>query len=111
MKEKELKEIFLRKCCRQFDISKEITKDDLELIMKAGQSAPSAKNRQPYYFVAIINRECRKEIYMAAENGRRKQFAVKSAFSLRTKGWLIRSFFDFFHPPGYYFENFSFDEK
>lgn len=88
MKDKKLKEIFLRKCCREFDTSKEISKDDLELIMKAGQSAPSAKNRQPYFFVAIINRECRKEIYMAAENGRRKQFAhlSKEKLDLSSKG-------------------------
>lgn len=37
MKDKELKEKFLRKCCREFDSSKEISKDNLELIMKAGQ--------------------------------------------------------------------------
>jgi nitroreductase len=88
MKDKELKEIFVRKCCREFDTSKEISKDDLELIMKAGQSAPSAKNRQPYYFVAIRNKECRKEIYMTAEKGRRKQFAHYSEekFNRTSKG-------------------------
>lgn len=88
MKDKQLKEIFLRKCCREFDSSKEISKDDLEIIMKAGQSAPSAKNRQPYYFVSIINKECRKEIYMAAEKGRKKQFAdySKEKFDLTSKG-------------------------
>lgn len=71
----ELKEIFLRTCCREFDSSKEVSKEELELIMSAGQMAPSVKNRQPYYFVSIINKECRKEIYLAAEKGRRKQFA------------------------------------
>ena len=69
------REIFERKSCREFDSSKIVSKEELELIMKAGQEAPSVKNRQPYYFVGIINRECREEIYMAAEIGRRKQFA------------------------------------
>ena len=67
--------LFERACCRIFDDSKVVNKEQLELIMKAGQTAPSAKNRQPYYFVAIINKDCREEIYKAAEEGRKKQFA------------------------------------
>lgn len=67
--------IFQRSCCRIFDSSKKITKEQLETIMKAGQTAPSAKNRQPYYFVAIQNQDCRKEIVKAADEGRRRQFA------------------------------------
>jgi nitroreductase len=35
----------------------EITDDQLELLLKAGLSAPSAKNRRPFEFVAIRNRE------------------------------------------------------
>lgn len=77
--------IFQRKSCREFDSSKKVSKEELELIMEAGQAAPSAKNRQPYHFVAIINKECRKEIYLAAENGRRKQFAQLSKEELNTK--------------------------
>lgn len=57
-----------------YDDSKKVTKEELELIIKAGQTVPSTKNRQPYYFVAIINRDCREEIYKAAENGRKKEF-------------------------------------
>jgi len=54
-----MNEIFERTCCRVFDNSKTISKEDLTLIMKAGQAAPSAKNRQPYFFVAILNKKCR----------------------------------------------------
>jgi nitroreductase len=75
MQENKLKEIFQRRCVRDFDSSKRVTKKELKLIMRAGQAAPSVKNRQPYYFVTIINKECRKEIYLAADKGRRKQFA------------------------------------
>lgn len=77
--------IFKRKSCREYDSSKEVSKEELKLIMKAGQEAPSVKNRQPYYFVAIINKECRREIYLAAENGRRKQFAHLSEEELDAK--------------------------
>lgn len=70
-----MKEIFERACCRDFDSSREVSKEQLQLMMEAGQAAPSVKNRQPYYFIAIMNRECRREIYLAAEKGRRKQFA------------------------------------
>lgn len=88
MQGKKLKEIFQRKGCRDFDSSKKVSKEELELIMKAGQAAPSAKNRQPYYFVAILNKECRKEIYLAAENGRRKQFShlPKEVLDAKAKG-------------------------
>lgn len=76
---KPLKEIFERTCCREFDSSKKISQEQIDLILRAGQAAPSAKNRQPYFFVAIINKDCRKEIFEAAEEGRRRQFAHLSA--------------------------------
>jgi len=70
-----MKEIFERTCCRVFDSSKTISKEDLTLIMKAGQAAPSAKNRQPYFFVAILNKKCLEGISTAAIKGREKQFS------------------------------------
>jgi len=85
VKDKELKEIFERTCCRSFDSSKTTTIQDLELIMKAGQAAPSAKNRQPYYFVGIMNKECRYKIYKAAEEGRKKQFGNLSKEELEKR--------------------------
>lgn len=83
-----LKEIFERTSCRDFDSSMVVTKSELSLIMSAGQAAPSAKNRQPYFFVAIINKECRKKIFQAAEEGRRKQFAhlTHDEMVLKSKG-------------------------
>lgn len=78
-----LKPLFERTCCRTYDDSKDITREQLELIMRAGQTAPSAKNRQPYYFVGIINKDCREEIFRAAQEGRRKQFAHLSKNELK----------------------------
>lgn len=85
---KKLTPLFERTCCRSFDDRKEVTKEEIKLILEAGQTAPSAKNRQPYYFVGIINKDCRKEIYEAAEEGRRKQFAhlSKEALEKTAKG-------------------------
>jgi len=70
-----MNEIFERTCCRVFDNSKTISKEDLTLIIKAGQAAPSAKNRQPYFFVAILNKKCREEISAVAVKGRQRQFS------------------------------------
>lgn len=77
--------IFKRTSCRDFDTSKAVTKEEVLLIMSAGQSAPSAKNRQPYFFVAIMNKECRKRIYFAAEEGRKRQFSHFSDEELAAK--------------------------
>jgi len=70
-----MEDIFDRTCCRIFDSSRTISKKDLTKIIKAGQAAPSAKNRQPYFFLGILNPECRKEITKAAIQGRKKQFS------------------------------------
>jgi len=76
MKEnKPLDEIFTRTCCRDFDPKREISREQIELILRAGQAAPSAKNRQPYFFITIVNKDCRAEIFGAAEKGRKKQFS------------------------------------
>lgn len=72
-----LKIIFERTCCRNFDSKKRVKKSDIRLILKAGQAAPSAKNRQPYFFIVIKNKKRLKEIAKAAVIGRQKQF----------KGW------------------------
>ncbi len=81
----ELREIFERRSCRDFDPSKLVTKETLSLILSAGQAGPSAKNRQPYYFVAILNQACRDKIFHAAESGRKKQFAHLSEQEMTTR--------------------------
>lgn len=48
--------ILKRKSVREYT-NQRITKDTLELILKAGMSAPSAKNLQPWKFYAIQNKE------------------------------------------------------
>lgn len=53
--------IFERKSVRNYTLNpdntpKAISKDTLELIVKAGMAAPSAMNRQPWEFLVITNR-------------------------------------------------------
>lgn len=74
--------IFSRTCCRNFDPQRVVTDDQIDQIIKAGQAAPSAKNRQPYYFIVIKNKNCRDEISQAASLGREKQFAHLSTDTL-----------------------------
>ena len=48
--------IFQRKSVRTFQ-KKAVPKELIEQMVKAGMAAPSAMNKQPWYFVAITNRE------------------------------------------------------
>lgn len=82
-----LETIIQRTSCRDFDTTKEVAEEELSLIMSAGQAAPSAKNRQPYYFVGIINKACREKIFWAAEEGRKKQFSHLSNEELESKSF------------------------
>jgi nitroreductase len=50
-----LDNILSRKSVRHFT-GAEVTRDQLELLLKAGMAAPSANNRQPWAFVAITER-------------------------------------------------------
>lgn len=64
-----------RTCCRSFDPSKKVGREEIKTILKVGQAAPSAKNRQPWYFLVIENQQVKDEIAKAAFLGRQKQFA------------------------------------
>ena len=49
-------QIFTRRSIRAYT-NKPVEKEKIELIIKAGMYAPSAKNSQPWYFVVITDRE------------------------------------------------------
>jgi len=51
-----LKTIYNRKSVRLFNDESEVTKEQLEELMRAGMAAPSARNLQPWVFIAITNR-------------------------------------------------------
>jgi nitroreductase len=51
-----LKTIFSRKSVRH-SINKDVSKEQLELIVKAGMAAPTAVNMQPWSFVIVKDRE------------------------------------------------------
>ena len=48
--------IFTRRSIRKYKQG-EITQDQLNTILKAGMYAPSARNQQPWHFIAVSNRE------------------------------------------------------
>jgi nitroreductase len=56
MEEDICKAIFERKSVRNFN-DKKITKDQLELLVKAGMAAPSAMNKQPWAFIIADDRK------------------------------------------------------
>ena len=52
----------------RFFKKKEINHEILRTIITAGLKAPSPKNRQPWYFIAITNKEEKKKLADAMEN-------------------------------------------
>ncbi len=56
MENEAIKNILTRHSVREFT-DEAVKKEDLLLILKAGMSAPSAVNRQPWSFVVVTNRE------------------------------------------------------
>ncbi len=52
-----IENIFARKSVRNYDTSKRISADTLELLVKAAMAAPSAMNRQPWQFLVFSARE------------------------------------------------------
>ena len=49
--------IFTRRSIREFEPNKSITKDDMNKILAAACSAPSAHNARPWEFIVIENKE------------------------------------------------------
>ena len=56
-----LKAIETRRSIREFS-AKEVSREDLDMILKAGTYAPSGMNRQPVLFVAVTDKETRDEL-------------------------------------------------
>jgi len=71
---KTIENLLSRTCCRQFK-NKIVPNKLINWILRAGQAAPSAKNRQPWFFLVIKNKTCLNEISQEAFWGRQKQHA------------------------------------
>ncbi len=69
-----IKTIVERTCCRTFDVTKQVFDREVQKILRAAQAAPSAKNRQPWYFIVIRNQLLKEEIVRATNKAREKQF-------------------------------------
>lgn len=53
--------LFSRRSVRKFE-NKEIEEEKIELMMKAAMSAPSAINRQPWFFYVVKDTEAKKRV-------------------------------------------------
>lgn len=73
-----------RTMCREY-LDKEIEDEKLEKILLAGQRAPSAKNRQPWYFVVIKNQQLKEKLSFMAAKGRLAQFRNWNEEEIKSK--------------------------
>lgn len=55
-KNQTLETIFSRKSVREYS-EKEISQDTINLLLKAGMSAPSSRDRRPWHFIIVSERE------------------------------------------------------
>ena len=61
--------LFSRRSVRKFD-NREIEDEKIELMMKAAMAAPSAINRQPWFFYVVKDNEAKKKIIDAMPFGK-----------------------------------------
>lgn len=54
-----------RRSIRKFDADKPVSQEDLEKILAAAMTAPSAGNAQPWHFVVVRDQETRKKLSQA----------------------------------------------
>lgn len=69
--------VLSRRSIRRYE-KREISKNVLDKIFEAGRQAPSAANRQPYHFIAIIDHEIKKKL----SNGMFNRFIQDSAITI-----------------------------
>ena len=60
--------ILNRRSIRKFNSSKQISQEDLQLLLEAGLSAPSAGNDQPWRITVVKNQELKQQLATAALN-------------------------------------------
>ena len=86
---KNLELLRARRSIRAFQ-DKNIPKESLEMIIDAARFAPTARNVQPWEFVAITNKDKLRELAGLAENGRflAQAAACVAVFSADTKYYL-----------------------
>ena len=69
-----INQILSRTSCRNFS-QRSVSPELITLILEAGRQAPSAKNRQAWFFLAIQNRKLQQELAQLSALGRTRQFA------------------------------------
>ena len=68
-----------RHACKEFDSSKKINSEDLEVILEGGRLAPSSVGIEPWHFIVIKNEELKNELSKVCFGGT-KQILTCSDF-------------------------------
>jgi len=86
-----LKLIKGRRSIRAFQ-NKQVPEEEIQMILEAGQWAPSASNRQPWKFIVIKNREVLKELARATGYG---WFIGEASFAIAIVGkpWISSNWY------------------
>ncbi len=86
-----LKLIKGRRSIRSFQ-NKKVPEEEIQMILEAGQWAPSASNRQPWKFIVIKNRDVLKELARATGYG---WFIGESSFAVAIVGkpWISSNWY------------------
>ena len=59
-----------RHACKEFDSTKKISSEDLEVILEGGRLAPSSVGIEPWHFVVIENQELKAELAKVCFGGK-----------------------------------------
>ena len=57
--------LFTRRCIRQYRSGANVSESDIQFLLDAAMSAPSARNRQPWHFVVINSKELLNQLSLA----------------------------------------------
>ena len=84
-----MKEIFVRRSIRKYK-EKKISKEDLEMILRAAMQAPSAKNQKPWHFLICNDKEKMDEVALTLPNvSMAKTADILIVFMMEKEGLLI----------------------
>ena len=72
-----------RHACKEFDSTKKISSEDLEVIIEGGRLAPSSVGIEPWHFIVIENQELKDELGKVCFGGT-KQIHTCSNFQAKS---------------------------
>src|SRR5574344_1577199 len=86
-----IKNIHKRRSIRQFN-NNQISENDINTILSAGMTAPSAMNKQPWRFILITDEKIKQEVVKISKYA---QMMLQSPFSVLVCGDTDASYLDY----------------